>query len=201
MWISNVGATNRTSSSRLTPPDASVPANPDLSGEMLNLVDQVAPVQKNRLVDRMLKQQYFKQYFAQAYRAAPIVRIDMIKHGVPATLVVELAAQLCISKEQLCRTLGLARATIDRKVREASLLSPDETSRVLGLSRLVGRVQAIMDDAGSVADFDAAVWAATWLEQPLPALGGQRPAEWMDTAEGQNIVFHLLDQIGSGAYA
>ena len=184
MGISNVGATIRTSRSRLKPPDASVPANPESNGEMLDLAEQVAPVQKNRLADRMLKQQYFKQHFEQAYRAAPIVRIDMIKRGVPATLVVELAAQLCISKEQLCRTLGLARATIDRKVREASLLSPDETSRVLGLSRLVGRVQAIVEDAGSVADFDAAVWAATWLEQPLPALGGQRPAEWMDTAEG-----------------
>ncbi len=43
--------------------------------------------------------------------------------------------------------------------------------------------------------------ASTRLEQPLPALGGQRPAELMDTAEGQDIVFHLLDQIGSGAYA
>ena len=135
--ISNVGATIRTSRSRLKPPDARDPAIPDLSGEMLNLAEQVAPVQKKKFVDRMLKQQYFKQHFEQAYRAAPIVRIDMIKHGVPATLVVELAAQLCISKEQLCRTLGLARATIDRKVREASLLSPDETSRVLGLSRLV----------------------------------------------------------------
>lgn len=196
-----MGPTIRTSRSRLKPPDASVPANPDLSGDLLDRAEQVAPVQKSRFVDRMLKQQYFKQHFEQAYRAAPIVRIDMIKRGVPATLVVELAAQLCISKEQLCRTLGLARATIDRKVREASLLSPDETSRVLGLSRLVGRVQAIVEDAGSVADFDAAVWAATWLEQPLPALGGQRPAEWMDTAEGQETVFHLLDQIGSGAYA
>lgn len=196
-----MGPTIRTSRSRLKPPDASVPANPDLSGDLLDRAEQVAPVQKSRFVDRMLKQQYFKQHFEQAYRAAPIVRIDMIKRGVPATLVVELAAQLCISKEQLCRTLGLARATIDRKVREASLLSPDETSRVLGLSRLVGRVQAIVEDAGSVADFDAAVWAATWLEQPLPVLGGQRPAEWMDTAEGQETVFHLLDQIGSGAYA
>lgn len=139
--------------------------------------------------------------FEQAYRTAPIERVAMIKRGVPATMAVELAAQMGISKEQLFRTLGLARATIDRKVREASLLSPDESSRVLGLSRLVGRVQALVEDADGAAGFDAAVWAATWLEQPLPALGGQRPAELMDTAEGQDIVFHLLDQIGSGAYA
>ena len=142
--------------------------------------------------------------FEGAYRAAPIERVAVIKRGVPATLAGELAAQMGISKEQLFRMLGLARATIDRKVRQASLLSPDESSRVLGLSRLVGRVQALVEDAGGAADFDAAVWAAAWLEQALPALGGRRPAgvvELMDTAEGQDIVFHLLDQIGSGAYA
>lgn len=139
--------------------------------------------------------------FEQVYRAAPIERVAMIKRGVPASMAVELAARMGISKEQLFRTLGLARATIDRKVREGSLLSPDESSRVLGLSRLVGQVQALVDDAGDAAGFDAAVWAAGWLEQPLPALGGQRPAGLMDTAEGQHIVFHLLGQIGSGAYA
>ncbi len=139
--------------------------------------------------------------FEQAYRAAPIERVAMVKRGVPASMAVELAAQMGISKEQLFRTLGLARATIDRKVREGSLLSPDESSRVLGLSRLVGQVQALVDDAGDAAGFNAAVWTAGWLEQPLPALGGQRPAGLMDTAEGQHIVFHLLDQTGSGAYA
>lgn len=139
--------------------------------------------------------------FEKAYRATPIERVAMVKLGVPAGMVVDLATRMGISKEQLLRTLGLARATIDRKVREGSRLGPDESSRVLGLRRLIGRAQVLVDDAGSAKDFDAAAWAAQWLEQPMPALGGQRPATLMDTSEGQAIVLHLLEQIGSGAYA
>ena len=34
-----------------------------------------------------------------------------------------------------------------------------------------------------------------------PALGGQRPAELMDTPEGQGIVFQLVARMQSGAYS
>jgi uncharacterized protein (DUF2384 family) len=35
----------------------------------------------------------------------------------------------------------------------------------------------------------------------MPALQGRRPAEFMDTAEGQAIVANLLQRAQSGAYA
>lgn len=40
-----------------------------------------------------------------------------------------------------------------------------------------------------------------WIEQPLPALGCRRPTKLMATAERQEIVFALIDQIDSGAHA
>jgi putative toxin-antitoxin system antitoxin component (TIGR02293 family) len=137
----------------------------------------------------------------RARHASPIERVEMVKSGVPAAGAVALAQRMGVSREQFCRTLGLGRATLDRKLRSDGRLSPDESSRVLGLDRLVDRAQTLVEDAGDAAGFDAARWAAAWLEQPLPALGGRRPGEFMDTAEGQQIVLQLLDQAGSGAYA
>ena len=48
--------------------------------------------------------------------------------------------------------------------------------------------------------FDAAKWVAAWLDRPQPALGGKRPAELMDTADGRSIVSDLVARMQSGAY-
>lgn len=139
--------------------------------------------------------------FKRAFASEPIEQIDVIKIGVPARAVEALARRMDVSKERLLGTLGLARATVNRKVRDKELLSPDETSRVLGMARLVGQVQTMVEAGGAPEGFDAAQWVSGWLERPLPALGGRRPAELMDTAEGQQLVAGLVARMQSGAYA
>lgn len=142
--------------------------------------------------------------FAQVFHAEPMERILWIKQGVAAREVEGVARRMGVTKERLMSTLGLARATVDRKVREHKPLSPDESSRLLGVAHLVGRVQAMVDESGRPGeseDFDAAQWTAAWLDRPLPALDGRRPAELMDTAEGQALVANLLARVHSGAYA
>lgn len=139
--------------------------------------------------------------FVELYRADPMERVDLVKHGVPARSVEEIARRMAVSKERLVGTLGLARATVDRKARDGQRLSAQESSRVVGVARLVGQVQAMVDESGDTHGFDAAHWVARWLEEPLPALGGRRPAELMDTFEGQAIVSDLLARAQSGAYA
>jgi hypothetical protein len=34
----------------------------------------------------------------------------------------------------------------------------------------------MIEDSGEPANFDARAWMARWLTEPLPALGGVRPA-------------------------
>jgi putative toxin-antitoxin system antitoxin component (TIGR02293 family) len=137
----------------------------------------------------------------ELFRADPMDRVTLVKAGVPATDFVVLAAHMNMAKERLASTLGLARATVDRKIRDNKMLSPDESSRVLGLASLVGQVQSLVAESGQPQDFDAGAWVSHWLEQPVPALGGRRPAELMDTPEGQGIVSRLVAQMQSGAYA
>lgn len=97
--------------------------------------------------------------FAGAYRAEPLQRVSWNKNGIPATTVQKIAGMMGVSSEQLFDTLGLARATIARKVRDDRRLLPDESSRVLGLARLVGLAESMVRESGA-GPFDAAAWIA-----------------------------------------
>jgi putative toxin-antitoxin system antitoxin component (TIGR02293 family) len=139
--------------------------------------------------------------FQKVYRAGPVVRVRVIKKGVPAKAVPALAGHLHWTNEALASWLGLGHSTIKRKIRDEGVLSTDEGERVLGLARLVGQVEALVSESGEPDGFDAAAWVSQWLATPNAALDGERPAEYLDTAEGQSIVSGLLAQMQSGAYA
>lgn len=139
--------------------------------------------------------------FVTMFHTDPMERIQLIKKGVPAKTVDVMAKRMAMPKEKLVSTLGLARATVDRKARENKPLSNDESSRVIGMGRLVGQVQAMVEESGNPENFNAAAWVASWLDRPLPALGGQRPGEFMDTSDGQALVSDLIARMQSGAYA
>jgi putative toxin-antitoxin system antitoxin component (TIGR02293 family) len=143
----------------------------------------------------------FATNFRQVFEADAMERVRIVKLGVPASVVDVMARRMAMPKEKLVGTLGLARATIDRKARENKPLSSDESSRVLGMARLLGQVQAMVEESGNPEGFNAAEWVARWLERPLAALGGQRPADLMDTPEGQGIVSQVVARMQSGAYS
>jgi putative toxin-antitoxin system antitoxin component (TIGR02293 family) len=139
---------------------------------------------------------------ARAYfRASPLERIGIVKNRVPAKYVVTLTVGMKISKETLYVSLNLARATIDRKVVKQELLNQDESERVLAVAKLVGQADNIVQESGVGAGFNAAQWVAAWLQRPHAALGGKRPGELMDTADGRGLVTDLLAQQQSAAYA
>jgi putative toxin-antitoxin system antitoxin component (TIGR02293 family) len=127
-------------------------------------------------------------------------KIHTIRSGVPAQRVGELSSLMGMSKEALMDSLGLSRATINRKVQREQALSPEESERVVGMEALIGQVEAMID-AESVPEFNAAKWLGNWLAAPLPALGGATPGSFMDTVEGQKYVGNLLEMAQSGAYA
>ncbi len=135
------------------------------------------------------------------HRADPMERVELARAGVPAAALGVIARDMGIARDKLYATIGVPRATMERKVREQRRLSPDESERVLGVARLVALVEQMVGAAGAAPAFDAARWVAAWLDTPLPALGGGRPASLMDTAAGREIVAGLVGQLQSGAYA
>ncbi len=138
---------------------------------------------------------------ASIYPFDAIERVELVKEGVPAGLLVLISEDMAISKEKLYSTIGLARATVNRKLREQQVLNQDESERVLGIARLVGQVDQMVKESGDAAGLDAAKWVAAWLDRPQAALGGKRPAELMDTSDGRGIVSDLVARMQSGAYA
>jgi putative toxin-antitoxin system antitoxin component (TIGR02293 family) len=139
--------------------------------------------------------------FVALYRTEPMARIDLIKGGVPARTVGVMARQLDMSKERLMNLLGMAPATVNRKVKTGDPLGTDEGSRVVGVARLIGQVDDIVRQSGRSEKFDAALWMAGWIDRPVPALGDRRPAELLDTIEGQALVSEVIARMQSGAYS
>lgn len=134
------------------------------------------------------------------YSASGIERIEMIRQDVPAVALNEIVRKIDISKECLYATLRFSTSMIDHKIRNNDALSAEHSERLLGLERLSGQVEVMLSQSGNGEKFDADRWVGGWLYHPLPALGGARPADYMDTIEGQELVSGLLAQSQSGAY-
>lgn len=135
------------------------------------------------------------------YSATELERVMIIRQGVPASILVQIGRSMDMSNELLFSTLALPRSTMVRKIQNHEALSAEQSERVVGLERLVGQVEAMVKQSGNAEGFDAGRWVGDWLQRPLPALGGKKPAEFMDTMEGQNLVARFLAQSQSGAYA
>ena len=139
--------------------------------------------------------------YLNMYRSTPMERIGMIRRGVPAALVKRMLVDLQVGQGAGFKALNLSTATVNNKARQGETLSPEESERVVGFARLVGQVEAMVRESGEPEGFDARAWIARWLIEPLPAFGGVRPAELMDTMEGQGLVSAALARVQSGAYA
>lgn len=106
-----------------------------------------------------------------------------------------------VSSERLLSMLNMPSSSVRRKIRQGLMLSPEHSERVLGLVCLIDQVTVMVEDSGSPNEFDAARWVGEWLDRPIPALGGARPSDYMDTITGQMLVSKLLMQSQTGVFA
>ena len=139
--------------------------------------------------------------FAQVYRAQPLARIEVIKRGVAATAVDGIASAMGSPQETVIRNLGISKSTLARKRQQRAPLEKEQSELVVGLAKLIGQVAALVEEQGDSTGFDAAKWFHRWAEEPVPALGGRKPEELLDTKEGQQVVANLLETIRAGAYS
>jgi putative toxin-antitoxin system antitoxin component (TIGR02293 family) len=139
--------------------------------------------------------------FSGAYLASPIERVEAIRRGLPASVIVQTGEAMNLPREQIYTILHLPRATVSRKISSKTVLSPEMSERLLGLRKLIGQVEVMVRESGRPDDFVAAHWVAQWLTEPSAALGGRKPRDFMDTAEGREIVSSLIARMQSGAYA
>lgn len=139
--------------------------------------------------------------FSEVYRMHPMERIGMIRLGLEPSALAEIAQAMDRSRESVARLMGLSLSTVERKQKNRERLSSEQSERLMGTLKLIGQVQAMVEQSGDPEGFDAAQWFGQWVDRPLAALGGRQPAELMDTAEGRDMVSRLLAAAQSGAYA
>ena len=159
------------------------------------------PRSPTRVAAGGIKPQSLEVSYIGVFRASPLERIDMIKHGVPAAEAKRIIADLAIGQGTALKALNLSTATVNKKAKQEHTLSPAESERVIGIASLVGQLEAMIQESGRPEGFDAAAWMSCWLQEPLPSLGGTRPIDLMDTMEGQALVSTALAQMQGGAYA
>ncbi|MGV3551535.1 type II RES/Xre toxin-antitoxin system antitoxin [Rhizobium sp.] len=139
--------------------------------------------------------------FDEVFHAQAPQRIRLIREGVRARDVKDLQERLGMPQSVFLDSLRLSTATLNRKASKQENLSPEDSERVLGVSKLIGQVSEMVRRSGNPDGFDAARWLAGWLQQPVPALAGARPLDFLDTLEGQGMVSDILARMQSGAYS
>jgi hypothetical protein len=102
----------------------------------------------------------------------------LVRCGVPARWLRELAAATDLSRTTPCALLGLKLSTINRKLQQNLPLSPDESERLMALQRLMGQAEAVVRDCGDPEGFDASRWLRA-AQPPDPQGAGIRPGcQW-----------------------
>ncbi|MET4727795.1 putative toxin-antitoxin system antitoxin component (TIGR02293 family) [Lysobacter enzymogenes] len=134
--------------------------------------------------------------------ATPLQRVEAEREGVPARMVKHMASDMDLPAVRMFDILGIAKATAEAKAAQQAHITGASGQAALGLIQLLGIARDIVADSTdpAAADFDAARWLGQWIEQPQAALGGQRPADLLDTPTGLSVVARLLGALASGAY-
>lgn len=159
------------------------------------------PSKMSGLIPQVHKGVRNRVFLGNSFRMPDMEFIDSIEAGVDPQFIFLLASHMGTSNRSLQVYLDLHSTTIERKKSKAINLDLHQSERVAGLKRLIDQVQDMVEDSGDTTDFDPAEWLGRWIEKPMPALGGKKPADYLSTVSGQKMLSNLLSQMQSGAYA
>jgi putative toxin-antitoxin system antitoxin component (TIGR02293 family) len=201
---------------RVQAPARNAPTKPAPKGANVKKPTVVATVRAARLSGRPLSAEdaatpkdsasfgWFRptaEGFVTLYKAPVLTQVGWIKNGLGARDAKAILGQLRVPQGEALTALRIPVATMNRKAKTNAPLSPAEGERVLGFGRLLGQIQTMVQESGNPKGFDASAWLSAWMSAPVPALGGARPLDLVDTMTGQALVSQALSQMQSGAYA
>lgn len=141
-------------------------------------------------------------YLKQVHEATPVQMVQMERVGVAGTFIVDLSKRMALPTSRVFEMLRIPPATAARKSTAGALLDGRGGLAAIGMIKLLGIAQDIVDEstAAEASNFDTVKWLGQWIERPQAALGGRKPADYLDTPTGVEIVAQVLGAIRSGAY-
>jgi putative toxin-antitoxin system antitoxin component (TIGR02293 family) len=130
-----------------------------------------------------------KAHSAKAKHPADLIR--QIQKGLRFTELETLQNSIDLPFEQLAAKLCISRSTLQRR-KATGRLSPDESDKVMRLSRLLEHATSVFGDIEK---------ARAWLKFPQRGLGGAVPLDYAETEVGAREVDNLLGRIDHGIYS
>jgi putative toxin-antitoxin system antitoxin component (TIGR02293 family) len=121
----------------------------------------------------------------------PTELIRQIQKGLRFSELETLQNTIDLPFEQLAAKLCISRSTLHRR-KAAGRLSPDESDKVMRLSRLLDHAAKVFGDVEK---------ARAWLKFPQVGLGGAVPLDYAQTEVGAREVDDLLGRIDYGVYS
>jgi putative toxin-antitoxin system antitoxin component (TIGR02293 family) len=121
----------------------------------------------------------------------PTDLIRQIQKGLRFSELETLQNSIDMPFEQLASKLSISRSTLQRR-KAAGRLSPDESDKVMRLSRLLEHATNVFGDIEK---------ARAWLKFPQRGLGGAVPLDYAETEVGAREVDNLLGRIDYGVYS
>lgn len=133
--------------------------------------------------------------------ATPMELVEVERNGVGGRLLKDIAVEMNIPTSRFFSMIGVPKATAEKKASANEVIAGAGGQAALGMVRLLGIAQSIADNStADISGFNVGKWLGQWIERPQPALGGKRPAEFLDTPTGVEVVSRVLGAIESGAY-
>jgi len=117
---------------------------------------------------------------------------ELVRRGLPANSVKELAERLDLGTTILSQKLGIPQRTLTRRLSQRSRLTAAESDRTVRLARVFASAVEMIGEAEK---------AAAWLQVPNRALRGKRPLDQLDTDVGAREVDDILGRIAYGVYS
>ncbi len=118
--------------------------------------------------------------------------IAVLREGLPSSAFKRAADRAGLTREELIRALRVGRASIFRRLASRQHLAPDDSQKLVRLARVTLLAEHVLE---------APARARAWLREPVPALGGERPVDLLDTDEGARAVEEALLRIEYGFFA
>jgi putative toxin-antitoxin system antitoxin component (TIGR02293 family) len=117
---------------------------------------------------------------------------DLVRRGMPASVLSALAGHLKVSIGAIQMLAGIPAATAARKRSTKQLLQPILSDRLFRIASVYALAKEVLESGDA---------AAEWLSESNRALHGRTPLELLDTEIGTREVELILQRLEHGVYS
>lgn len=118
--------------------------------------------------------------------------VALTRRGLPATILPTVAVEFSMDRAAVARVAGISGRTLSRRIASRSLLTAEESDRMVRLARVLAFAGETLGERSKVA---------RWLQTPNAALDGKHPFDLLDTDAGVRSVENVLGRIAYGVYS